>query len=458
MRSTSPKHKTVFATNISEYYDKLNEIDSALVFFKALMQDSSFSNPYYDAVRYETLGTLLSKKGEANEGLSYQLKGIAISRELGEGNAQSYFNIAATYRKLGEFKKDEALLDTALAFVAKEKNWSLQKKIWRSKAENLAFQKKFEPAYAAMDSSAQYYQKEVDSSIIVRAKELEIQYGLLEKDNQIKSLALANQTGKETQERQQKTIFRILFGAIILGFLLVWIWRRKHYKRLIREESLRLQLLRGQIESHFLYNSVDVLKGIIQKGDKEKAIEFVQQLARLYRLSLENARAPFVLLNKELDALTSYLELQQTLASNGFNYHIDVEDIPDGIMIPPMLLQPFAENAIIHGFEGQQEKGQINILIKRDQRALYCIIDDNGKGFQGIESNHDHKRPLSTVINQERLAILSRQTKTVAKLTIIDKKTTVGEPGVRIELVLPYKWRTEKSSKKNVDLNQGVSW
>ena len=439
-RSTSPKHKTVFATNISEYYDKLNEVDSALIFSQVLMRDSSFSNPYYDAVRHESLGALLSKKGFLKEGLHYQLKGMEISRQLGELNAKAYFNVAATYRKLGEFKKGSALLDTALSFVLQEKNPALQKKIWKAKAENLALQKKFEPAYAALDSAFGYYQKEVDSSIIGQARELEAKYSLLEKDNQIKSLALSHQASERTRERQRRAIVRIISGAAILGLLLVWIWRRKHYKRLIREESLRQQLLRGQIESHFLYSSVSGLQRLIKKGNIEGATEFIQRLARLFRLSLENARQPFVPLKNELEALEGYLQLQQNIFSDQFDYRIDVEDVPDQeeILIPPMLLQPFAENAILHGFAGQKEKGQISIHIKKNHRALYCIIEDNGRGFQGAECNNYQKRPLSTVINQERLQLLSRQTRTVAKLTVVDKKATAGEPGVRVELILPY--------------------
>jgi LytS/YehU family sensor histidine kinase len=363
---------------------------------------------------------------------------MQISRELGELNALSYYNVAESYGKLGQFKMEDNLLDTALTFIAAERNWALGKKIWQAKAQNLALQKQFAPAYAAMDSVVLYMEKEVDSSIIVQAKELETQYGLLEKDNQIKSLALANQAGEKMRERQQKAIVRISSGVVILGFLLVWFWRRKHYKRLIREASLRQQLLRGQIESHFLYSSVSGLKQVIRKGDREGAIEFVEQLGRLYRLSLENARQPFVPLNNELHALTSYLKLQQTLFCNGFDYRIDVEPAGENILIPPMLLQPFAENAILHGFAGQKEKGLINISIKKNHKALYCIIEDNGRGFQGAETNN-HKRPLSTVINQERLEILSRQTKTIAKLTIVDKKATVGESGVRVELIVPYR-------------------
>ena len=182
------------------------------------------------------------------------------------------------------------------------------------------------------------------------------------------------------------------------------------------------------------------LQRLIKKGNIEGATEFIQRLARLFRLSLENARQPFVPLKNELEALEGYLQLQQNIFSDQFDYRIDVEDVPDQeeILIPPMLLQPFAENAILHGFAGQKEKGQINIHIKKNHRALYCIIEDNGRRFQGAECNNYQKRPLSTVINQERLQLLSRQTRTVAKLTVVDKKATAGEPGVRVELILPY--------------------
>ncbi|WP_243751690.1 histidine kinase [Niastella caeni] len=440
-RSTSPKHKTVFATNISAYYDRVNQVDSALIFFQALMKDSSFSNPYYDAVRYENLGALLSKKGFLQEGLQYQLKGMQISRELDELNATSYFNVAATYRKLGQYKKDERLLDTALSFVAHEKNPALQKKIWQAKAENGALQKKPWQAYAALDSAIAYNQKEVDSSIIAQARELEAKYSLLEKDNQIKSLALSHQVSENTRERQRKAIVRIICSVAIIGMFGVWMWRRKQFKRNIREESLRQQLLRGQIDSHFLYNSVNGLQKLIEEGNKAGATEFVQRLSRLFRLSLENARQPFVPLKNELDALASYLTLQQSLFDNQFEYHIEFDGIDDqeeDILIPPMLLQPFAENAILHGIAGQKEKGQINIRIHMKDKALHCVIDDNGRGFQSVEDPHQKKRPLSTIINKERLEILSRQTNTPAQLKIIDKKATTGEAGVRVELILPY--------------------
>ena len=438
-RSTNHKHKTVFATNISAWYERVNQVDSALLFFQALMKDSSFSNPYYNAVRYNNLGTLLSKKGRLTEGLAYQLKGMPISRELGELDAQVYYNIAATYRKLGEYNLDEHLLDTALTLVTQENNWALEKKIWRAKAENGALQQKPWLAYAALDSAFAYYQKEVDSSIIGRARELEAKYSLLEKDNQIKSLALSNQQSERNRERQ---IIAIITVVVIIGILLFFVWKEEQFERMISEERLRQQLLSGQINYHFLYSSITGLQKLIGEKNTERALAFSEQLAELFMLSLENARQPNVLLRDELQALANYLALQQDLFLHTFDYHIDVEEVIDqeAILILPMLLQPFIENAILHGFNGLTYKGQITVQIRMQEKALHCIIEDNGRGMQCTDIP-SKKRPWSTIINKERLKILTRQANTPAQLNIIDKKGSTNETGVRVELIIPYQTR-----------------
>jgi hypothetical protein len=116
---------------------------------------------------------------------------------------------------------------------------------------------------------------------------------------------------------------------------------------------------------------------------------------------------------------------QLSLFADQFDYRIEVEGIADqeAILIPPMLLQPFA---------GQKEKGQLNIKIKKNHKALHCVIEDNGRGFQDGGDNYP-KRPLSTIINKERLEILGRQTKTDAHINIIDKKATTGESSLSVE-------------------------
>jgi len=182
---------------------------------------------------------------------------------------------------------------------------------------------------------------------------------------------------------------------------------------------------------------------LIRKNNSEGAIQFLQQLAKLIRLSLENARESFVPLKSELAALESYLSLQKTLFENQFDYSIQIEGVKneEGVLIPPMLIQPFTENAILHGLAGEKEKGEINIRISRNKNSLRCIIEDNGRGFQEAEKNK-FSRSLSTVINQERLVILGKQTRSKADLKIINKQESKNGRGVRVELLIPFMERT----------------
>ena len=115
-----------------------------------------------------------------------------------------------------------------------------------------------------------------------------------------------------------------------------------------------------------------------------------------------------------------------------------------------MLLQPFVENAILHGFDGQQEKGQLNIQVHKINKALHCVIEDNGRGLQSA-GNKSQKRSLSTIINnKERLEILSRQTNTRAQLKITDKKETTDKAGVRVELIVPYQTPVFKKKRRRI--------
>jgi len=176
------------------------------------------------------------------------------------------------------------------------------------------------------------------------------------------------------------------------------------------------------MDPHFISSSLSVLQGFIRKDNKEKSLQYVIKFDRLMRLSLENARESSVKLKDEISALESYLKLQELQFEQVFNYCIKAYEgfEEDEIKIPPTLLQPFVENAVIHGIRRQGYKGIISIKIERMDHYLNCIIEDNGIGLNEPETNH-RKRSLSTIITKERLEILGRQTGNPASLLIIDR-------------------------------------
>ncbi|WP_343702818.1 histidine kinase [Chitinophaga sp.] len=438
-RCTQPRLKTVLANSISKYYKEEGHTDSAILFFREMQRDTSFSNPYFDAVLHENLGVLLVDDHKPKEGLQHQLQAMEINRALNELTGDSYLNLAVTYSKLEQYGTATTYLDSALHLATAEKDQNTITRSWNRRANNLAAQGNYKAAFTALDSAYESFAAEQDSSLALQARELETQYAVKAKDDEIAALAFENKVNRQIRRQQQVIIAVIAIAAVLLGILGVLLWRRRAQQLELREAALRQRLLRSQMEPHFIFNTLSVLQSFIRSNEREKSIKYLNKFARLVRISLENARESIVPLKDELVALESYLSLQAMRFEGAFDFKIEVYDHyeEDGLLIPPMLLQPFVENAILHGLRRVEQGGMVTVRIERRQHTLHCVIEDNGSGMQPAEAGEE-KQSLSTIITQERLAMLSKQTGYPATLQITDKKAENGH-GIKVEMNIPFR-------------------
>lgn len=431
---------SLFASGISDYYATVNNIDSSMYYFREFQKDPGFSNPYFTALKYANIGMMFYEKGNSREAIKYQLMAFNISPEIVQYNPQALINLGMTYIDLNQFSKADYYLDSTLRIFMKKKDWEWIQQTWKQKANNYAAQQKYRDAYLAMDSVNKYYKRAVDSSLAAKAKELETKYAVRTKDEKIKSLAFENATAQKIANQRRIINITLIAVGLLLLVIGLLLWRRKQMQLQLREAGLQQQQLRSEMEPHFIFNTLSVLQGFIRNDEKENAIQYLNKTAKLLRLSFENARESFVPLQKEINALESYLKLQMMTFENLFKYTISVYDSyeDDNLLIPPMLLQPFVENSILHGFKNLNRKGLITIQINRNDDVLHCVIDDNGHGFQD-SGNSKTERISSSIITQERLSILTKQLRKKAKLVITNKETINEGEGVRIELDIPYK-------------------
>ncbi len=204
--------------------------------------------------------------------------------------------------------------------------------------------------------------------------------------------------------------------------------------------ELEQRLLRSQMDPHFIFNTLSVLQSLIRSNDNEKSVKYLNQFARLLRVSLENSREAFVPLGQEIEALENYLSLQAMRFEGVFEYRVErYEGLDeDEIMIPPMLIQPFVENAIQHGIQNLQEKGELLVRFSKDDGLIHCLIEDNGHGIRKTVSNNTGKQSLSTHITRERLNILSRRTGRTANLEIHNKEEEGKGRGTIIKIAIPF--------------------
>jgi sensor histidine kinase YesM len=205
--------------------------------------------------------------------------------------------------------------------------------------------------------------------------------------------------------------------------------------------SLKQQAFTSLMNPHFIFNALNSIQYYINKQDRQTANKYLSDFATLVRRSFDAAQKPFVTLDEELETIRLYLQLEKMRFTDKFDYSITLNDAAEEEewLLPGMVLQPFLENAILHGLAPLQSHGQITIDIKGANNILYITITDNGIGMKKSKQLHVARKHSSRGMQliKERLEILSNKSVRRVQLTISDLNPAAENPGTRIELVIP---------------------
>lgn len=174
--------------------------------------------------------------------------------------------------------------------------------------------------------------------------------------------------------------------------------------------EIRMTALRGQMNPHFIFNSLNSIQHFITIRDKEEALNYLSKFSKLIRKILENSRENTVSVSNELQLLELYIQLEQLRFSNKFDYHISIDERIDieNSEIPPLIIQPYIENAILHGLINKDGKGDLWLSLERNNGLLVCKIEDNGIGrtrAQEIEqAKVSRHKSLGIKVTEERIS------------------------------------------------------
>jgi len=244
-----------------------------------------------------------------------------------------------------------------------------------------------------------------------------------------------------------------LIFLILTGMYLLFRMRIHNLKRVENERTqhnkkiaeLELKALRSQMNPHFMFNSLNSIKNYIQKAEPQKASEYLSSFAHLIRLTLQHSREKNVSLEKELEALLLYIDLEKLRFRDSFEFNCTVDESVDlaSVTIPPMILQPYVENAIWHGLMHKDGERRLSLYFKRLNGMLECSIEDNGIGRENamiIKSKSATRyKSMGMGITRDRLDILNQMNQLGIELEIIDKKDADDQPtGTRVNIKIPY--------------------
>jgi ligand-binding sensor domain-containing protein len=211
-----------------------------------------------------------------------------------------------------------------------------------------------------------------------------------------------------------------------------------------RATELEMYALRSQMNPHFIFNSLNAINTFILEKNSDQAFEYLTMFSKLMRLILQNSRSEVVTLENELEALRLYLELEALRFDNHFSYSIKVdEDIDrDAVMVPPLIIQPYAENSIWHGLMHKEEKGFLLVEVLEEEEFLICRITDDGVGRQKAaelksKSASAHKS-MGMRITADRIAMMKKNNLSESHVRITDLVLPDGKPaGTSVEIKIP---------------------
>lgn len=280
-------------------------------------------------------------------------------------------------------------------------------------------------------------------------KELERKNAELERERNL-NLALQAETLQNQELRNRQNSYAI-FGLTsvfalmaIIGFL---VFRQQKLNNQIRIKGLEQRALRAQMNPHFLFNSLNSIQSLIATDRNAEASIYLAKFSRLMRRILNNSRQAYIPLSQEIEFLDNYIELEQRRFTEAFEYELreDVEDT-DFVMIQPMVIQPFIENAIIHGLLRQPEKKGTLLVHFREysETLIQCIIEDNGIGRVAAAAykNEEKQESLGVKITEQRLKQSIKEKIIDPVVRYVDLVDADGQAaGTRVEVLLPIKFK-----------------
>ncbi|ODT57212.1 MAG: hypothetical protein ABS72_00585 [Paludibacter sp. SCN 50-10] len=415
--------------------------DEALAWYDSMLH-ISVANKYLtgQGTAYSNRSLLYMSQQKYDKALNDILKAISIADSTGKVYAQILDRIHAA-NILEKMKRFDLATQYATGALAKAKVLK-----YYPEEENQAHlalarigegSRNWKMAYEHYNAYKEGMDSLRSADVEKNMHDLEVKYQTAEKEKEIERLDYENRMKTIRLERWKMQL--IMLAVVVLSLAAIWfLWsRRKLSENRKQQAELREKLLRSQMNPHFIFNTLNAINQYVQADKSSEASDYLTRYARLMRQILEYSTEKYIVLSDEIELLTNYLLMQQLRFGNRFSVSVRTEgDLdPESLEIPPMIAQPFVENAVEHGVRGV-ENGRIEVVFALVGKKLILTVTDNGRGIQ--ESSQEH-RSMALNITRERLHMQGNS----ADSLLIESPVPELGCGTRVRMVVPCKYDAE---------------
>lgn len=386
-KKENKKYISLVLGNIASVKLKTGEFDSASYYInKAIELNKSINNKLGLVINYNIKAKIFSQKKQVDSSIIYNIKALSLTDTL---------NVL--------FEKSKVLTGLINSFK--------EKKDYKSA---ILFSEKLSIVEDSLNS------KDVNEKI----ETLKVIYETDKKDKEILTL-------QENVNKNRILLFIISIVLLLISFIIYLFLKQKLAKSKYEANLFNQKLLRLQMNPHFIFNVLASIQSYMFEKDVKKAAIYLSSFSKLTRSILNNSREEFISLQEDIDTIENYLKIQQMRFENKFTYEIIIDNSieTENVQVPPMLIQPFAENAVVHGFKDIDYDGYLKIEYTQDKDFIKLAITDNGKGILKHKSKKHKSHALN--ITKERLNILNKKHKVSFQVINLNDK------GVKVIFSIP---------------------
>lgn len=401
--------------NMARIYSDIKDYDNAL---KSIRQSLDFKirsgDRYGEILGISGIGEIYVEMRKYKEAIAEFKKAIAIAEEINQVQSLADLNLtlANTYAEIGDYNK----------------------------------------AYDYQEEYSRWRDTVTARGNKQKVMEMEAIYQAEKKQREIDRIT-SEKTLSDLKAKKEKTIRNYIIATAALLFAIALLlfnrfkMREKQKSDQLEMKSLDTEqrLLRAQMNPHFIFNSLNSIQSYITERETDIAERYLAKFARLMRNILEHTRSATISVSDEVETLDLYLQLERVRHDNKFDYEINIGDDvkSEDFQIPPMITQPFVENAILHGLRHKQGQGKLTISYSTQNGLMICRIEDNGIGREKSteinEARHSKAPGRGMEVTRDRLEMMKSNTGLATGITFEDLKDDAGNPaGTAVEVRFPY--------------------
>jgi two-component system sensor histidine kinase YesM len=368
-------------------------------------------------------------------GINEKLLAEAVTKQDFNTQIKQLQSMATLYFKKEEPKKALVSLKEAYDLASKKGNSAEAKNTLSALVKYYKSNGDEKESMALYEQFFQNFDELIHSdTTLINAKTFQVTEGKIRQLEKEKSL-------KDELITKKNTFNYFLLGSILLLLLLFAFIVKALCAIKIKNKEIALQSLRREMNPHFIFNSLNSVNQFISENKELEANKYLTSYSNLMRDMMENSNKDFISLDKEVEQLKKYLDLEHLRFQDKFDFEITIDDHLDAesVFVPNMIIQPHLENAIWHGLRYLDKKGFLKLQFQFIDGKVVVIIDDNGIGLAKSKelktSNQKVHESRGLNNTNERIGLLNELYK--KNITFEIKEKALPESGTIVQIVFP---------------------